>query len=190
VLFADIRGFTRRTASESPKRAVQLLNRFLTLAVSAIYAQGGTAIKFLGDGVMAVFGPRRLRSNHAEQAVTAARDLLDQLAGLNAELALQAETPLCIGIGIHTGSAVVGCIGAKVMLPDGRTGLRKELTAIGETVNLAQRLEQLTKSCAGPILLSEQTRLKLGNDLHLINHGPMPIPGYDGELVVYQVQGP
>jgi adenylate cyclase len=190
VLFTDIRGFTRLSAGASPTRTVELLNRFLTLALNAVGAQGGTAIKFLGDGVMAVFGPRRLRANHALQAVTAARDLLRQLAALNAELVEQGQQPLRVGVGIHTGPAVIGCIGAQVTLPDGRTSLRKEFTAIGETVNLAQRLEQLTKCCPGPILMSNETRARLGDGWQLVEHGPIEIPGFDAALMVYQICEP
>jgi adenylate cyclase len=190
VLFADIRGFTRRSSGQSPERVVELLNRFLTVAVDAVEAKsGGWVCKFLGDGFMALFNVRRLQPNHADQAVVAARELLRQLDILNAELASQGDAPLCLGIGIHSGPALVGCIGAKIPLPDGNTGLRKELTAIGETVNLAQRMEQLTKCCPGPILLSEQTRQQLRDDLPLISHGPQQIPGYDGTLVVYQLRG-
>jgi adenylate cyclase len=191
VLFADIRGFTRRSSGQNPERVVDLLNRFLTVAVAAIEEHnGGWVSKFLGDGFMALFNVRRLQPNHADQAVAAARDLLSRLQTLNAELVQRGEAPLSLGIGIHSGPALVGCIGAKVPLPDGSIGLRKELTAIGETVNLAQRMEQLTKCCAGPILLSEQTRLQLREPYQLVNHGPQQIPGYDGTLVVYQVREP
>jgi adenylate cyclase len=191
VLFADIRGFTRRSSGQKPERVVELLNRFLTGAVAAVEEKsGGWVCKFLGDGFMALFNVRRQQTNHADQAVAAARELLRQLDTLNAELAREGDAPLCLGIGIHSGPALVGCIGAKISLPDGSTGLRKELTAIGETVNLAQRMEQLTKCCAGPILLSEQTRLQLREDLPLISHGAQQVPGYDGRLVVYQLRGP
>jgi adenylate cyclase len=190
VLFADIRGFTRRTMGEDPEKVVELLNRFLTLAAIAIESNGGLIDKFMGDGVMALFGARRRKGNHADQAVAAARELHAQLQGLNAELKENGQPPLEIGIGIHTGIALVGCIGSKEVLPDGRERLRKAFTAIGETVNLAQRLEQLTKFHEGPILLSEQTRAKLKVPLELRSHGLVPVPGYDGSLEVYQVTWP
>jgi adenylate cyclase len=188
VLFADIRGFTRRTMGEDPKRVVELLNRFLTLAAIAIESNGGLIDKFMGDGVMALFGARRRKGNHADQAVAAGRELLDHLKGFNAELGQNGQPPLEIGIGVHTGIALVGCIGSKEVLPDGRERLRKAFTAIGETVNLAQRLEQLTKSHEGPILLSEQTKVKLQMPLGLHCHGAVPVPGYEGSLMVYQVK--
>jgi adenylate cyclase len=187
VLFADIRGFTRRTTGEDPKKVVDLLNRFLTLAALAIQSNGGLIDKFMGDGVMALFGARRRKPDHADQAVAAAREMLYQLSNLNKELEAQCQPPLQIGIGIHTGIALVGCIGSKEVLPNGRERLHRAFTAIGETVNLAQRLEQLTKCHEGPILISEQTRLKLLTPLDLRCHGAVAVPGYDGNLVVYQV---
>jgi adenylate cyclase len=187
VLFADIRGFTRRTAGLEPTEVVYLLNRFLTLAVSAVEPKGGLVNKFLGDGVMALFGVRREKVHHADQAVIAAQELLAQLNRLNAELVADGKEPLKIGIGIHSGPALIGCFGSKIKTADGRERMRREFTAIGETVNLAQRLEQLTKCCAGPILLSEQTRCRLKTSWTLRCHGPLQVPGYDGNLVVYQV---
>ena len=139
VLFADIRGFTNRSAGEDPAKVVELLNRFLTLAEIAVKSKGGVIDKFLGDGVMALFGAlKRRQANHADQAVAAALELLGQLQLLNAELAGQGQQPLVIGVGIHTGVALVGCVGSKVTLPDGRQRMRRAFTAIGETVNLAQ----------------------------------------------------
>lgn len=190
VLFTDIRGFTHRTAGESPKKVVALLNRFLTLAVGAIEEQGGLVNKFLGDGIMALFGVRRLNAMHADQAVNAANELLERLRKLNAELESEGEEPLRVGIGIHTGPALIGCIGAKITLDDGRERVRREFTAIGATVNMAQRLEQLTKNCAGPILVSEQTRNKLRTSQMLRSHGPLTVPGFDNSLVVYEVRQP
>ncbi len=188
VFFADIRGFTNRSSGEDPTKVVELLNRFLTMAEIAVKAKGGVIDKFMGDGVMALFGAlRRRQANHADQAVAAARELLAQLQGLNAELTEQGQAPLIIGVGIHTGLALVGCVGSKVKLPDGRERLRRAFTAIGETVNLAQRLEQMTKTRPGPILISEQTRLKLQAPLHLHSHGEVLVPGFDGTLVVHQV---
>jgi adenylate cyclase len=187
VFFADIRGFTRRTTGQDPTKVVELLNRFLTLAQNAVESKGGQIDKFLGDGVMALFGARRRNVGHADQAVVAAKELLAQMERFNDELKEHGQQPLEIGIGIHTGHALVGCVGSTIKLPGGRERMRRAFTAIGETVNLAQRLEQLTKSHEGPILLSEQTRVKLQLPLQLRSHGAVPVPGYDGCLVVYQV---
>jgi adenylate cyclase len=190
VLFIDIRGFTRRSAGEPPERVVELLNRFLSLAVAAIKEQRGWTDKFLGDGLMALFNTPDPLPDHADRAVQAALDLLHGLEHLNAELAAQGQAPLVIGCGIHTGPAVVGCIGATIALPDGRKSVRKAFTAIGETVNLAQRMEQLTKQHGGPILLSEQTRARLRHaaGYRLVCLGPTAVPGFADAVTIHRVE--
>jgi adenylate cyclase len=187
VMFADIRGFTRRAAGKAPEEVVELLNRFLTLAVQAIDGQGGWVNKFLGDGFMALFGTPLPRSDHADAAVAAARDLVKRLDGLNSDLQSQGQAPLKVGMGIHSGPALVGCIGAAVPLQDGRKRLRLEFTAIGETVNLTQRLEELTKTCGAMLLVSEATRRCLQRPLALTCLGPQEIRGAEQPLVVYTV---
>jgi len=161
VIFVDIRGFTRRSSGVDPAKIGALLNRFLTLALQSVEEKGGYVNKFLGDGVMALFGATHPQPDHADLAVASACDLLARLAVLNSELSLQGEAPLIVGIGIHTGQALVGCFGATVHGENMRETMRREFTAIGETVNLCQRMEQLTKKCGGPILMSEATRLRL-----------------------------
>jgi adenylate cyclase len=185
VLFADIRDFTRRSAGEAPEKVVALLNRFLSLAMASVKEQDGLVDKFLGDGILALFGAPRPREDHADLAVRAACGLLTRLNTLNRELAAEGQAPLKVGIGIHTGPALVGSIGAMVALPDGRQQTRREYTAIGETVNLAQRIEQLTKTCGGPVLLSEQTRLCLARPVPLKSAGPQLVPGCSTPLLVH-----
>ncbi len=187
ILFADIRGFTRRSAGERPERVVRLLNRFLTLGVRAVEDKGGWVNKFLGDGIMALFGAPRPRDDHADLAVSSAVDLLERLEELNRELVAQREAPLKVGIGIHTGPALVGCVGATLETTDGRERMRREFTAIGETVNHCQRVEQLTKSQGGPILLSEQTRRKLREIYPLVDLGPQPLAGSKEILRVFSL---
>ncbi|HEV3257923.1 MAG TPA: adenylate/guanylate cyclase domain-containing protein [Gemmataceae bacterium] len=191
VMFADIRGFTQRTAGEAPERVVELLNRYLTLAVGAIEdpETGGLVNKFLGDGFMALFGAHRRHADHADRAVRAARQLLAQVNQLNGQLVADGQAPLAIGIGIHTGPALVGCIGATMKDHTGRQRLRKEFTAIGETVNLSQRLEQLTKTCGGPVILSEQTRACLREPARLIDVEPQCVPGFEQPIKVYRLDG-
>ncbi len=189
VVFADIRGFTRRCAGEAPERVHDLLNRFLTLALRAVEQKGGYVNKFLGDGFMALFGATRPADEHADLAIASARDLLVRLQTLNEELTQQGQEPLAVGIGIHTGPALVGCFGATVETATGRPQMRREFTAIGETVNLAQRLEQLTKACGGPILVSDATRLRLRGGACLECLGPHALPGAAAPLVVHRVAG-
>jgi adenylate cyclase len=188
VLFLDIRGFTRRSAGQDPARVVDLLNRFLSSAVAAVEANGGWVNKFLGDGLMALFGSPRPCVHPADHAVHAALDLLTRLKRLNEELAAEGQAPLAVGIGIHTGPALVGCVGATLVKPDGREWVRREFTAIGETVNLASRVEQLTKSCGGPILLTEQTRSRLHDSVQLTCVGPQKVAGYEGTLLIHRAE--
>jgi adenylate cyclase len=188
VMFIDIRGFTRRSAGEPPERVVGLLNRFFTLSYQAIeQRQGGLVNKLLGDGLMALFGVPRFREDHADRAVAAALDLLNELGRLNDELKRDGEAPLVVGIGIHTGPALVGCVGATLGGGGGRPRTRKEFTAIGETVNLAQRIEQLTKCCGGPVLLSDATRQQLHAAPATECLGRQEVSGCPGGMVVHRV---
>ncbi|HEX5272174.1 MAG TPA: adenylate/guanylate cyclase domain-containing protein [Gemmataceae bacterium] len=187
VMFIDIRGFSRRSAGEPPERVVALLNRFFTLSFLAIGRHCGHVNKFLGDGLMALFGVPRACEDHADRAVAAALDLLTELARLNDELKREGQEPLAVGIGIHTGPALVGCVGATLNDGGGRGVTRKEFTAIGETVNLAQRVEQLTKGCGGPVLLSQATRQRLRSAPPTECLGRQEIAGFPGGMVVHRV---
>jgi adenylate cyclase len=187
VLFADIRGFTPRAAGKTPEEVVDLLNRFLSLAVQAIEAKGGWVNKFLGDGFMALFGAPLPLPAHADVAVAAARDFLARLDGLNRDLTRHGESPLKVGIGIHTGRALVGFIGSTVPLPGGRESKRGELSAIGETVNLTQRIEELTKTCKATLLVSEDTRRCLQQPVPFTSLGPQEIRGASQPVVVYKL---
>jgi adenylate cyclase len=188
VLFADIRGFTRRSERESPERAVEVLNRFLSLAVAAVEENGGWVNKFLGDGLMALFGAPLPRPDHAERALEAARDLVRRLEALNGELSRAGMEPVHAGVGIHTGPALIGSVGARLEGPGGVARVRRELTAVGETVNLAQRIEQLTKSLGGPILVSAETRARLRSADGLEDLGPQSIPGRDGPVALFRAR--
>ena len=190
VMFADIRGFTKRSAEESPERTGEVLNRFLTLAFIGIETGGGLVNKFLGDGVMALFGVTEAGEDHADQAVAAARTILHKLAKLNDELRSEHQQPLVIGIGIHTGSALVGCFGATFAESDGTQRVRREFTAIGQTVNLAQRIEQLTKTCDGPILISNATQRRLVNKLPTQDVPPQHVHGLDEPVIVHRMTHP
>jgi adenylate cyclase len=187
VMFIDIRGFSRRSSGEPPDRVVGLLNRFFTLSFLAIERQGGHVNKFLGDGLMALFNVPRACEDHADRAVAAALDLLCELARLNDDLKREGHEPLAVGVGIHTGPALVGCVGATLVAEGGRPRTRKEFTAIGETVNLAQRVEQLTKCCGGPVLLSDATRQRLRSSPPTECLGRQEVHGCPGGMVVHRV---
>ena len=187
VMFVDIRGFTRRSTGQPPEETVRLLNQFSSVAWVAIEEEGGWLNKFLGDGVMALFGAPRRCTDHADRALCAAQALAAGIVRLNKELVAAGQAPLSIGVGLHTGPALLGCIGATRTLPDGRQEIRKEFTAIGESVNVATRIEQLTKTCGGPILISEQTRLALRTPAVLEDLGCHTVHGYERQVVVHRV---
>ncbi|HST51749.1 MAG TPA: adenylate/guanylate cyclase domain-containing protein [Pyrinomonadaceae bacterium] len=144
VLFADIRGFTRLSEHAQPERVVQLLNNYFTAMSDIIFAHGGTLDKYIGDGLMALFGAPTATPEDACNAVSAAVAMQQQIVVINEQLRAEGLAEIAIGIGLHTGVATVGYIGSE---------RRSEYTAIGDTVNLAARLEQ--NSQPGQILLSD-----------------------------------
>jgi adenylate cyclase len=187
VLFADLRGFTRRSAGKAPEEVVDLLNRFLSLGEQAVDGNGGWVNKFLGDGFMARFGTPLPLADHADLALAAARDFVRRLDDFNCELEKLGQSPLKVGIGIHTGPALVGSIGATITTPTGGQRIHMELTAIGETVNLTQRLEEHTKNCAARVLFSESTHSRLKTHVAAQCLGPQEIRGASEPMVVYSL---
>jgi adenylate cyclase len=144
VLFADIRGFTRLSEHAKPEKVVQLLNKYFSAMTDIIFAHGGTLDKYLGDGLMALFGAPTATPEDATNALNAAVAMQRRVIGINEELRAEGFNEIGIGIGLHTGEATVGYIGSE---------RRSEYTAIGDTVNTAARLESNSKS--GQILLSD-----------------------------------
>jgi len=146
VLFADIRGFTRLSEHAPPERVVQLLNNYFTAMSDVIFAHGGTLDKYLGDGLMALFGAPTASPEDACNAVAASVQMQRRMEEINVQLSAEGLAEIAIGIGLHTGVATVGYIGSE---------RRSEYTAIGDTVNLAARLEQ--NALPGQIILSDAT---------------------------------
>lgn len=146
VLFADLRGFTTLSEANTPETVVDLLNRFFTLMSEVIFRHGGTLDKYIGDGVLALFGAPYPTERDAVKAVRAAIDMQRAVQTFNKELVAAGQPPIGVGIGINTGAAIVGFIGSESRL---------DYTAIGDTVNTAARLEHLAK--AGQIIISEHT---------------------------------
>lgn len=152
ILFADIRGFTAFAERESPEKVVGLLNRYFSLMSEIIFSHGGTLDKYIGDGLMAIFGAPTASPEDAKNALKAAVTMQIQLITLNKELEAEGFQRIQIGIGLHTGVATIGYIGSD---------RRSEYTAIGDTVNLASRLE--SNAGGGQILVSEATAQAGGN---------------------------
>lgn len=166
VLFSDIRGFTTLSENRTPEAVVNLLNRYFDLQVAAIFEQGGTLDKFIGDAIMAFWNAPLETPDHAICAVRAALGMSRALEGFRRELG-ESGQQFEIGIGIHTGPAVVGFLGCS---------RRLDYTAIGDTVNLSSRIEGETKGVAR-ILVSESTRQACGNVFEFIDHGEVTVKG-------------
>ena len=175
VLFSDIRGFTSLSELSRPEDVVAMLNAYFTREVGIIFRHGGTLDKFMGDGIMAFWGAPIASPDSARDAVTAALAMIDSLEGLRAELG-ELGAHLAIGIGVHTGSAVVGFIGSSARL---------DYTAIGDTVNLASRVEGMTKGVA-PILVTEATRDAAGDAFAWRDHGLHSIRGRDNQVRLFE----
>src|SRR5438093_1330143 len=163
VLFADLRGFTRMAEHKLPYDVVFVLNRYFQAVGTAITGAGGVTNQFTGDGVMALFGIESGPATGARQALTAARAMVEGVAAPSCELAGDLPTPLRIGIGIHAGPAVVARMG---------WGESLYLTAVGDTVHVAARLEQATKDYGAELVVSEDAARHAALDLSAF-------PGYD-----------
>ena len=148
VLFSDIRGFTTLSESKPPAEVVKLLNRYFERQVEVVWRHGGTLDKFIGDCIMAFWGAPLDDVDHARHAVAASLEMQENLIAFREELIADGSdlVNFDVGIGVHTGSAVVGFLGAKRKL---------DYTAIGDTVNLASRVEGLTKGVARVLVTSE-----------------------------------
>ena len=145
ILFVDLRGFTALSERRLPFDVVFILNEYLALMAGVVKRNGGTVDKFIGDSVMGLFGIAGAAESGAQQALKAAADMMDGLTDLNERLHHQLGETLRIGIGIHAGSAILGRIG---------TGTSDGLTALGDTVNIASRLETATKDLDATLVIS------------------------------------
>ena len=180
ILFQDIRGFTALSQQLDPATLLRVLNRFFTEVVSAVEAEGGVVKQFTGDGVMALFGAPQAREDHAERAVRAALGIVKRLVDLNVLLSEQDLPQLAIGVGIHTGEVVAGLIG-----PDERV----EYGVVGEAVNLASRVEALTKEVTATILVSRDVAARLGERFEMGRAASLPVKGKREPMEVVEVLG-
>jgi adenylate cyclase len=146
ILFADIRGFTRISEHAPPEKIVSLLNRYFSAMTDIIFAHGGTLDKYLGDGLMALFGAPTATPDDASNALNAAVAMQRRLLGINRELRDEGFQEIGVGMGLHTGEVIVGYVGSD---------RRSEYTAIGDAVNTSSRLESNARG--GEILISDAT---------------------------------
>jgi adenylate cyclase len=177
VLFADIRGFTRISEHASPEKIVQLLNRYFSAMTDIIFAHGGTLDKYLGDGLMALFGAPTVTPKDAANAIATAVAMQRRMLSINDELREEGFPEIGIGIGLHTGEVTVGYIGSE---------RRSEYTAIGDAVNTASRLESNAK--AGEILVSEVTAKAAHSRYQLAPRDPISVKNREQPVPLFEVE--
>ena len=179
ILFADIRGFTSISEGKLPYDVVFLLNRYFRATGHAIEAAGGRVDKFIGDGVMAIFGLEQEPQVACRQALDAARRMALALDDLNEAMSGDLDQPLRIGIGLHAGPTIVGQMGYE---------RATQLTAIGDTVNTASRLETLTKEFGVELVVSQELLDRAGIDLAAYERHDVEIRGRQERLAVRAVK--
>lgn len=175
VLFSDVRNFTTYSEAHDAGEVVELLNRYFSMQVEVIFRHGGTLDKFIGDAIMAFWGAPADDPEHAAHAVAAALEMAERLESFRQALGPEGAA-FDVGIGIHSGPAVVGFIGSE---------RRQDYTAIGDTVNLASRIEGLTKGVAR-ILVSGETRAACGDRFAFVDHGPHQVKGRHQEVQLFE----
>ncbi len=180
VLMADIRNFTALSARLAPKDVVSFLNAYFATMSEAVRRHQGSVNKFLGDGLLAVFGAPLSSLDNPVNAVLCALDMKSRLDRFNAEWAPRLATTIQIGIGINTGEVVVGNIGSED---------RVEYTVIGDPVNVAARIEELTRETPNAILISRNTAAAVEDVVELQAWEPVRVRGKEEALSLYQVMG-
>ncbi|MCB2186468.1 MAG: HAMP domain-containing protein [Deltaproteobacteria bacterium] len=176
MLFADLRDFTPLAESLSPHQVVRVLNGYFEEMGQAIEAAGGLVLQFIGDEVVAVFGAPLPLADHPTRAVAAALAMRGRLAAYNQRLAREGQAPLAHGVGIHTGQALAGNLGSQA---------RQCYTLVGDTVNLASRLQGLTREREVDILLSGATQARLAGDIPLTALAPARVRGRQGTVELF-----
>jgi class 3 adenylate cyclase len=178
VLFSDIRNFTGMSEEMTPQQVVAFLNDYFTEMVDAVFEHGGVLDKFLGDGLMAVFGSVTDDPGHARNAVLAALRMKALLAKINGVRSMSAKPPIAIGIGIHTDDVIVGNIGSRKRL---------EYTVVGDGVNTSSRLQALNKEFGTTILISETTYQAVQGDFECRQMPDTHLRGKTKDLKIYEV---
>jgi class 3 adenylate cyclase len=178
AMFSDIRSFTTLVESQTPEETIELLNTYYTLMFEAISSNGGVVNQMIGDGLMAIFGAPLPQEDHCERAVRAALEMIDMIDMLNVERESQGKSKINIGIGIASGQMIAGYTG---------TTHRATYTCVGDTVNLAARLEAQTKVISEPILIEGITRAALSEAFKVDSHGMVQLKGKTNEVEVFSI---
>jgi class 3 adenylate cyclase len=178
VMFVDIRGFTSLSAAQSPDETIELLNTYYTLMFDAISGQRGVVNQMIGDGLMAVFGAPLPLPDAPLAASRAALEMIEMIELLNVERGAAGKAPLAIGVGIATGEMIAGYTG---------TQKRATYTCVGNTVNLAARLEAHTKDAQRTILIDRATLQALPPDVQVEVLDPVALKGIATPVELFSV---
>ena len=178
VMFTDIRSFTTLTESRPPAEVIEMLNDYYALMFDAITSHGGSVNQMIGDGLMSVFGAPVFYEDHCERAVQAALEMLELLEGFNQNQAAQDKPQIKIGVGIASGQVIAGFTG---------TQHRATYTCVGDTVNLASRIESHTKVVGKPILIDRFTREELSSEIYVEDLGEIVFKGKHQAVNVFSV---
>src|SRR5919199_1232852 len=179
VMFCDIRSFTTIAEAREPAETIELLNDYYTLMIDAITGEGGIVNQIAGDGLMSIFGAPLPRDDHRREAVLAAGQMISLVRLFNKEQAARDKVQIQIGVGIASGRVIAGYAG---------THQRATYTCVGDTVNVAARLESHTKVVKRPILINENTRRGLADEIVVEAHGELALKGKTQAIEVYAVQ--
>jgi len=178
IMFCDIRSFTTLSEKQEPSEIIELLNDYFALMFDAITANNGTVNQMQGDGLMAIFGAPANDADHCEHAVNAALEMIELLKAFNEQRSLQNKAEVRIGIGIATGKVIAGYTG---------TQLRATYTCVGDTVNLAARIESHTKVVGQPVLIDHHTREGLPDHIQVADLGEVVFKGKQQPIQVFTV---
>jgi adenylate cyclase len=180
ILMSDVRNFTTMTEKSDPMELIALLEEYLSAMTEIIFKHNGIVDKFIGDGILAYWGAFTPDHNHAAEASRAALEMIEKVKELNAHWTAQGKAPIAIGIGVNTGTVIFGQLGK---------GKKAEITVIGDPVNLAARLESLNKEFHTSIIVSEETRNRLGKEAQVRALGGVKVKGKTVETTVYELCG-
>ena len=178
LLFSDLRDFTRYVETNDPEEVIKSMREYFTAMQIAIRNYDGLVLQYVGDEIEAVFGVPLKISDHADRAVRAALDMRKNLEELNAKRALLGKPPFRHGIGIHTGPVLAGNTGSEDHL---------SYALIGDTVNLASRIQGLTKALQWDMLISDEAARHLSGPFQLKEEGPQNVKGFSRPIVVHKV---
>jgi class 3 adenylate cyclase len=180
VLFADLRGFTSMSEDLDPEVLVGILNGYFARMSGAISSNNGHVSKFIGDGILACFGALGHNPWQTDDAVRAALAMRAAMADYNAELAARGLPALHLSVGIHYGRVVAGVVGSEELV---------EFTVIGRTVNLAARVEGLTRTFDVDVLVTDAVRERVSPSFRLREMAPVPVKGIAAPVPTWFVEG-